>query len=64
MTKGFAYENVHAKTGTVSGVSSLAGYCRSANRHLLAFCIINQGVMKNADGRNFQDKVCEAMCKP
>ena len=64
MTKGFAFENVHAKTGTVSGVSSLAGYCRSANRHLLAFCIINQGVMKNADGRNFQDKVCEAMCKP
>ena len=64
MTKGFAFENVHAKTGTVSGVSSLAGYCRSANNHLLAFCIINQGVMKNADGRNFQDKVCEAMCKP
>ena len=64
MTKGFAFENVHAKTGTVSGISSLAGYCRAANQHFLAFCIINQGVMKNADGRNFQDKVCEAMCKP
>ena len=64
MTKGPAFENVHAKTGTVSGVSSLAGYCKAANRHFLAFCIINQGVMKNADGRNFQDKVCEAMCKP
>ena len=64
MTKGPAFENVHAKTGTVSGISSLAGYCRAANRHFLAFCIINQGVMKNADGRNFQDKVCEAMCKP
>ena len=64
MTKGPAYENVHAKTGTVSGISSLAGYCRAANQHFLAFCIINQGVMKHADGRNFQDKVCEAMCKP
>ena len=64
MTKGPAFENVHAKTGTVSGVSSLAGYCRAANHHFLAFCIINQGVMKNADGRDFQDKVCEAMCKP
>ena len=64
MTKGSAFENVHAKTGTVSGVSSLAGYCRAANHHFLAFCIINQGVMKNADGRDFQDKVCEAMCKP
>lgn len=64
MTKGFAFENVHAKTGTLSGISSLAGYCRAANRHVLAFCIINQGVMKHADGRNFQDKVCEALCRP
>ena len=56
--------NVRAKTGTVTGISSLAGYCHSANDHLLAFCIINQGVMKNADGRDFQDKVCTALCKP
>ena len=62
MTKGAAYENVHAKTGTLSGISSLAGYCRAANRHMLAFCIINQGVMKHADGRAFQDKVCEVLC--
>ena len=55
MTKGFAFENVHAKTGTLTGISSLAGYCRAANRHLLAFCIINQGVMKHADGRAFQE---------
>ena len=59
-TKG----NVRAKTGTLTGVSSLAGYCRTANNHLLAFCIINQGVMKNADGRNFQDAVCTALCQP
>jgi D-alanyl-D-alanine carboxypeptidase/D-alanyl-D-alanine-endopeptidase (penicillin-binding protein 4) len=59
-TKG----NVHAKTGTLTGVSSLAGYCRAANNHLLAFCIINQGVMKNADGRGFQDRVCTALCQP
>ncbi len=64
MTKGAAYGNVHAKTGTVSGVSSLAGYCRAANQHLLAFCIINQGVMKTADGRAFQDRLCEALCQP
>jgi D-alanyl-D-alanine carboxypeptidase/D-alanyl-D-alanine-endopeptidase (penicillin-binding protein 4) len=63
--KGSAAEgNVHAKTGTLSGISSLAGYCRAANQHLLAFCIINQGIMKNAEGRNFQDKVCEALCRP
>ena len=63
MKGGAAQGNVHAKTGTVSGVSSLAGYCRAANQHLLAFCIINQGVMKNAEGRDFQDKVCELLCR-
>ena len=56
--------NVRAKTGTLTGVSSLAGYCRTANNHLLAFCIINQGVMKNADGKAFQDKICTALCQP
>ena len=64
MKGGAAQGIVHAKTGTLTGVSSLAGYCRAANQHLLAFCIINQGVMKNAEGRDFQDKVCEALCKP
>lgn len=63
MKGGAAEGNVHAKTGTVSGVSSLAGYCRAANQHLLAFCIINQGIMKNAEGRDFQDKVCEQLCR-
>ena len=63
MKGGPAQGNVHAKTGTLSGVSSLAGYCRAANQHLLAFCIINQGIMKNAEGRDFQDKVCEALCR-
>lgn len=63
MKGGPAQGNVHAKTGTLSGISSLAGYCRAANQHLLAFCIINQGIMKNAEGRDFQDKVCEALCR-
>jgi D-alanyl-D-alanine carboxypeptidase/D-alanyl-D-alanine-endopeptidase (penicillin-binding protein 4) len=63
MKDGAAQGNVHAKTGTLSGISSLAGYCRAANQHLLAFCIINQGIMKNAEGRDFQDKVCEQLCR-
>ena len=55
--------NVRAKTGTVTGVSSLAGYALAANNHMLVFSIINQGIMKADDGRNFQDKVCKALCK-
>ena len=53
---------IKAKTGTVTGVSALAGYCPAVNGHLLAFSIINQGVMRSADGRAFQDRVCEALC--
>jgi len=58
-----AYRNVKAKTGTVSGVSSLAGYCTASNGHQLAFSIINQGVSKSKYGKNFQDKVCSLLCK-
>ena len=55
---------VRAKTGTLTGISSLAGYCMTPSCHMLAFCIINQGVMKTADGRAFQDRVCEALARP
>jgi D-alanyl-D-alanine carboxypeptidase/D-alanyl-D-alanine-endopeptidase (penicillin-binding protein 4) len=60
----FAEENVKAKTGTVTGVSALAGYCTAANGNQLCFSIINQGIMKSDPGRNFQDKVCNALCAP
>jgi D-alanyl-D-alanine carboxypeptidase/D-alanyl-D-alanine-endopeptidase (penicillin-binding protein 4) len=56
--------NVCAKTGTLSGISSLAGYCTSDNGHQLCFAIINQGVLRNSQGKNFQDLVCLALCEP
>jgi D-alanyl-D-alanine carboxypeptidase/D-alanyl-D-alanine-endopeptidase (penicillin-binding protein 4) len=55
---------IHAKTGTVTGVTTLAGYCSSANGHMLAFSIMNQGVLKIADGRDFQDRLCAVMSDP
>lgn len=64
MRKSHAFDNVHAKTGTLTGVISLAGYCRAANGHMLAFAILNQGVLNAARARAFQDKVCEALCCP
>ena len=54
--------NVRAKTGTLTGISSLAGYCKAENGHQLCFSIINQGIMRNADGRGFQDRVCRVLC--
>lgn len=62
MKQGKAHRNVHAKTGTVTGVSSLAGYAKAPNGHQLAFSIINQNVMKSRQARTFQDKVCEILC--
>ena len=63
MTKGKAFGNVHAKTGTVSGVSTLAGYCQASNGHTLCFAILNQGLIKTSDGREYQDRICEALCR-
>lgn len=64
MTNTVAAGNVVAKTGTLSGVATLAGYLTTANGHTLCFCIFNQGVMKLSEGRAFQDRVCTALCKP
>ena len=55
--------NVRAKTGTVTGISSLAGYLTTASGHVLAFAIINQGINSSAMGRAFQDKVCQELCR-
>lgn len=64
MRTGFAHGNVKAKTGTVTGVISLAGYCKAANGHDLCFSIINNGIMHSNNARNFADKVCEILCRP
>ncbi len=64
MTDALTNGKVHAKTGTLTGISSLAGYCFTSAGHALAFCIINQGILKNSEGRDFQDKICAELCKP
>jgi D-alanyl-D-alanine carboxypeptidase/D-alanyl-D-alanine-endopeptidase (penicillin-binding protein 4) len=63
MKKTKAYRKVHAKTGTVTGVSALAGYAKASNGHQLAFVIINQNVMKKNKARAFQDKICHFLCQ-
>lgn len=61
MTSGAARGNVKAKTGTVEGVSSLAGYLTAPNGHTFCFAIMNQGIRHTSTGRNFQDRVCKAI---
>lgn len=61
MRKGKAFRHVRAKTGTVTGICSLAGYASGISGHLYAFVIINQNVLKARQARDFQDKVCEIL---
>ena len=54
---------VHAKTGTLSGISSLSGYCTSSEGHDLCFAILNQGVMKKSEAHLFQNRICQILCR-
>lgn len=57
-----AYNNVHAKTGTLTGVSCLSGYVTNKKGHLLAFSIMMQNfVGSSKQARDFQDKICEIL---
>lgn len=58
-----ARSNVHAKTGSYTGICTLAGYAKSSDGNDIAFAIMNQSVMKLADARKLQDKICEIICE-
>lgn len=64
MRKGTkSYNNVCAKTGTVTGISSLSGYLKTGNEHHIAFSIINQNHLKASEARKLQDLICEILCE-
>ncbi len=54
--------NVRAKTGTIRGVSALAGYVRSESDRIFAFAVlINDARMPLSKARQFQDEVCRIL---
>lgn len=62
MKTGNCFNNVHAKTGTLSGVSSLTGYLTAKNGALISFSILTQNfVGSSRTVRNYQDKICEIL---
>jgi D-alanyl-D-alanine carboxypeptidase/D-alanyl-D-alanine-endopeptidase (penicillin-binding protein 4) len=64
MKNTLAESNVHAKTGTLAGVSSLSGYVFSKHGNLITFSIMIQNfVENNSVARSFQDKICEILAK-
>lgn len=59
-----AENNVHAKTGTLNSVSSLAGYAVSRDNELLIFYIAMNGFGGSASSERFkQDMICETLCR-
>lgn len=52
-----AENNVHAKTGSMSGVNSLSGYAKDKNGDKLAFSIFLNGVRTSKTATTFQDAV-------
>jgi D-alanyl-D-alanine carboxypeptidase/D-alanyl-D-alanine-endopeptidase (penicillin-binding protein 4) len=48
--------NCQGKTGTLTGVSNLVGYCQAADGHTLAFAIFNDGIATET-AHTFQDNM-------
>ncbi len=64
MPKGTrAHCNVHAKTGSFTGINALAGYLRASGGHLIAFAVMNQNILSGSKARAFQDALCEELIK-
>ncbi|MFA5404385.1 MAG: D-alanyl-D-alanine carboxypeptidase/D-alanyl-D-alanine-endopeptidase [Ignavibacteria bacterium] len=59
-----AEKNVHAKTGTINGVSTLTGYAISRDNEPIIFYIAMNGTGTNSKPyRKKQDDICELICK-
>jgi len=58
-----AFRNLTAKTGSLTGVSTLSGYVTARNGHLLAFSIMIQNFVEKTSfvATNYIDKICEVM---
>lgn len=64
MRYGNVFNNVHAKTGTISGVSSLSGYLKNSNANMIAFSILIQNYSGSARlARSIQDKICNILAE-
>jgi D-alanyl-D-alanine carboxypeptidase/D-alanyl-D-alanine-endopeptidase (penicillin-binding protein 4) len=57
-----AEQRVHAKTGLLSGVSSLSGYVTTVDGEMLAFSMLMQNFIgSSAPARRAQDRICEIL---
>ena len=60
MRRGAAHNRCRAKTGTLSNVSALSGYCKSRGGHLIEFSLLmNRTNVVRA--HTVQDRMANAM---
>lgn len=55
--------NVHAKTGSVRRVVTLAGYCTAPDGHDIAFAIFHNGIYSSRQARNWDDHLLELLTR-
>lgn len=63
MTNSLCVGRIQAKTGTVTGASTLSGYATTRDGHRLCFSIMCQGQRKARIARDFQDQICSEIVK-
>ena len=64
MRKGSpAYQRVHAKTGSYTGINTLAGYLETNSKRYLAFAIMCQNQIKASEARALKDAICELLAR-
>lgn len=57
-------KNVHAKTGTLTGVNTLSGYLTTKESHTIAFSILMQNyVGSSAKAKELQDEICRILAE-
>ncbi|NLO10949.1 MAG: D-alanyl-D-alanine carboxypeptidase/D-alanyl-D-alanine-endopeptidase [Candidatus Cloacimonetes bacterium] len=54
---------VFAKTGGMTGISTMAGYIQHSDERLLAFAILNSGFKNSAHIRQWQDELLGILCE-
>ncbi|MFC2082350.1 D-alanyl-D-alanine carboxypeptidase/D-alanyl-D-alanine-endopeptidase [Bacteroidota bacterium] len=64
MMNGAVFNNVRAKTGTLSGISCLSGYLTTKNAHFISFSIFIQNYVGSSErASSFQDRICRILCE-
>jgi D-alanyl-D-alanine carboxypeptidase/D-alanyl-D-alanine-endopeptidase (penicillin-binding protein 4) len=62
MVHSAATGRCEGKTGTLTGVSNLAGYCEAAHGQMLAFAFFNDGISTEA-AHAIQDNMTVALAR-